>query len=174
MRFFCNIIYHFFAKHLSDSDSRFFGTISKKIRGFCFNGITKSNSRNINIQKNASFAKDIKLGDNSGIGRNSIVSNKTTIGNNVMMGPEVLIYTRNHEFNDINVPMCEQGFQEFKPVVIEDYVWIGARVIILPGVKIGHGSILGAGAVITKDVEPYSIMGGNPAKKINSRGNNKK
>ena len=65
--------------------------------------------------------------------------------------------------------MWQQGFTEVDPIVIEDDVWIGARVIILKGVTIGKGSIIGAGSVVTKDVEPYSIVGGNPAKLIRKR-----
>jgi maltose O-acetyltransferase len=65
--------------------------------------------------------------------------------------------------------MIDQGFKDKEPVIIEDDVWIGARVIILPGVKIGKGSIVGAGAVVTKDVEPYSIVAGVPAKLIRKR-----
>jgi maltose O-acetyltransferase len=64
--------------------------------------------------------------------------------------------------------MCEQGFYEEKPVVIDD-VWIGGHVIILPGVHIGKGAIVGAGAVVTKDVPEYAIVGGSPAKVIKYR-----
>ena len=65
--------------------------------------------------------------------------------------------------------MRYQGGKEVAPVVIGDDVWIGSRVIILPGVKIGNGSVIGAGAVVTKDVEPYSVVGGVPAKLIRRR-----
>ncbi|WP_442859821.1 DapH/DapD/GlmU-related protein [Anaerobutyricum hallii] len=65
--------------------------------------------------------------------------------------------------------MIKQGYTENKPVYIEDNVWIGRRVLIMPGVCIGTGSIVAAGAVVTKNVEPYSIVGGNPAKIIKYR-----
>ena len=61
-------------------------------------------------------------------------------------------------------------FSEPKPVVIEDDVWIGGRVTILPGVHIATGSIIGAGSVVTKNVEPYTIVGGNPAHFLKKRG----
>lgn len=65
--------------------------------------------------------------------------------------------------------MQEQGYTKPRPVVIDDDVWIGSRVTILPGVHIGKGSIIGAAAVVTHDVEPYTIVGGNPAKLIKKR-----
>lgn len=65
--------------------------------------------------------------------------------------------------------MCQQGLSEPRPVLIEDDVWIGARVIILPGVKVGKGSVIGAGSVVTKDVMPYTVVGGNPARVLKGR-----
>ena len=62
-----------------------------------------------------------------------------------------------------------QGYAEAIPVVIEDDVWVGARVIVLPGIRIGKGSVIGAGAIVTKDVPPFSICVGNPARIIRSR-----
>ena len=86
-----------------------------------------------------------------------------------MMILEVLIDTKNNNFADISVPMVKQGYQETKQVIIEDDVWIGARSVILPGVKIGTGSIIAVGSVVTKDVEPFSIVAGVPAKLVNKR-----
>lgn len=91
------------------------------------------------------------------------------IGSHVMMGPEVYIYTQNHNFSRIDIPMDQQGWTEEKPVTIDDDVWIGARVTILPGVIIGKGSIIGASAVVTKDVPPYSVVAGNPAVVVKKR-----
>ena len=65
--------------------------------------------------------------------------------------------------------MFKQGYQETKQVVIEDDVWIGARSVILPGVKIGTGSIIAVGSVVKKDVEPFSIVAGAPAKLVKKR-----
>ena len=86
-----------------------------------------------------------------------------------MMGPDVLIYTQNHKFDRIDITMDQQGWSEEKAVVIEDDVWIGSRVTILPGVHIGEGCIVGASAVVTKSVPPYCIIAGNPAKIIKYR-----
>ena len=86
-----------------------------------------------------------------------------------MMGTDVNIITRNHRFDRTDIPMMEQGFEEERPVYIGNDVWIGDRVLILPGVHIGDGSIIAAGAVVTKDVPPYSIVAGVPARKIRDR-----
>lgn len=124
----------------------------------------------MNIEKGAQICSGISLGDNSGIGENAwMLSDGITIGNDVMMGPDCMMFTSNHRTDNLDIPMWHQGFTEVKPIVIEDDVWIGARVIILQGVTIGRGSIIAAGSVVTKDVEPYSIVGGNPAKLIKKR-----
>jgi maltose O-acetyltransferase len=62
-----------------------------------------------------------------------------------------------------------QGYKDSQPVVIEDDVWLGARVIILPGIRVGHGAVIGAGAIVTKDVPPFAICVGNPARVIRYR-----
>ncbi len=113
--------------------------------------------------------RNISIGDDSSIGERARVLGKITIGKGVMMGEEVIIMTQNHKFDRTDIPMCQQGFQKEEPVIIEDDVWIGARVLILPGVKVGKGSILAAGAVVTKDVPEYTIVGGNPARVIKMR-----
>lgn len=158
-----------FAKNMPLSSSRInFG--SKRIRGFCGKLILKHCGKNVNIEKGARICSGISLGDNSGIGENAwLLSDGITIGNDVMMGPDCMMFTSNHRTDNLDIPMWHQGFTEVKPIVIEDDVWIGARVIILQGVTIGRGSIIAAGSVVTKDVEPYSIVGGNPAKLIKKR-----
>lgn len=91
------------------------------------------------------------------------------IGEDVMMGPNVIIMTSSHRHDDINTHMIFQGNTPPNMVKIEDDCWMGFNVIILPGVRIGKGSIIGAGAVVTKSVPPYSVVGGVPAKVIKSR-----
>lgn len=89
--------------------------------------------------------------------------NRVTIGNNVMVGPRVGFYTAGHPIvADIRIEDLEFG----SPIVVEDNVWIGGSAVILPGVTIGKNAIVGAGAVVTKDVPANSIVGGNPAKVI--------
>ena len=91
-----------------------------------------------------------------------------TIGNGVLIGPQVTIIPANYGFKERDIPFRLQA-SSMKGITIEDNVWLGAGVTILDGCFIGEGSIIGAGAVVTKDVEPYSIVTGIPAKKIGSR-----
>jgi maltose O-acetyltransferase len=99
---------------------------------------------------------------------NSRVSGPLKIGNDVMIGPDVMIFTQNHRNDRLDIPMRLQTDPK-RQVVIEDDVWIAARVIVLPGVTIHKGAIVGAGAVVTKDVPEYAVVGGNPAKVIKYR-----
>lgn len=85
------------------------------------------------------------------------------------MGPDVMILSRRHEIGRVDIPMALQGEAEARRVVVEDDVWIGARVIVLAGVRIGRGSVLGAGAVVARDVPPLSVVVGNPARVIRTR-----
>jgi maltose O-acetyltransferase len=164
----CYLLYHLIAKHLPLSYSKIsFG--SKKIRSFLVRRFIQDAGRNINVEKGAWFSPNISIGDNSGIGVNCFLNSGTRIGKNVMMGPEVHVYTSNHRHERIDVPMIEQGYENARTVIIEDDVWIGAKAIILPGVRIGKGSIIGAGSIVTKDVAAYSVAAGNPAKVIKQR-----
>lgn len=76
-----------------------------------------------------------------------------------MIGPEAAIITANHDFNDLLI-------LQFKPVTVKKGAWIGARAVILPGVTVGEGAVVASGAIVTKDVPPRTIVGGNPAKFI--------
>lgn len=176
MKRFYSIIYHLFGHLLPDSYYKlnFLGRsfhikLGYYFRGFLASRFISSCGKNINIERGAKFNKTIKLGNNSGIGKNCGIGPQTIIGDNVMIAPEVIIYTKNHKIDRTDIPMCEQGFDVIKPVIIEDDVWLGRRVIILPGVTIGKGTVIGTGAVVSKDIAPYSIAVGNPAKVVRSR-----
>ena len=123
----------------------------------------------VNFERGAKTCYNVKIGDRSSMGVKCEINGKVTIGNDVMMGPEVVIYTTNHEFSSKNKTMIEQGFRDEEPVFIGNDVWIGRRVIILPGVKIGNGAVIGAGAVVAKDVPEYAIAVGNPIRIIGYR-----
>lgn len=163
------ILYYLFARHLPGNYT-FYSFGSKKIRAFLCKPLFKKFGKNVDIGNKVLFnnLRESEIGDNSGIGAYSQIGT-AKIGDNVMMGTECLILSQNHQFNDISKPMREQGFQEDEPIIIEDDVWIGNRVIILPGIRIGQGSVVGAGAVVTKDVESYTIVAGNPAVVIRKR-----
>ena len=166
--YFCYILYHLIGNHLPASDFPI-NLFGKQIRNLLVKVFANKTGKNINIDKNANISPNIEIGDNSGIGNNAKITSSVTIGSNVMMGPNVSIYTSNHKFDRTDIPMIKQGHSETKPVIIENDVWIGANVIILPGVTIHEGSIIAAGAVVTKDVECYTIVAGNPAKVIKKR-----
>lgn len=169
-RIFGKLLYHGLAMHLPMSFSRFsFG--SRKLRQFCAHLLLDDCGKWVNIEKGVRFGEGLKIGNGSGIGANSMVPGNVTIGENVMMGQECLMFPQNHAFSSRSIPMCKQGMQPARPIVIEDDVWIGARVIILPGVHIRKGAIIGAGSVVTKDVPSYEIWGGNPAHLLKERPN---
>lgn len=147
------------------------GRLWRAIRAAVVRPMLASSGRGINVEYGAFFGTggDIRLGDRSGIGVNARLHGPVTIGADVMMGPEVLIYALAHETRDPNRPMIDQGFTPPSEVVIEDDVWIGARATILPGVRIGAGCVIGAGAVVAKDVPPRSVAVGNPATVVRER-----
>ncbi len=114
----------------------------------------------------------IETGNNVFIGDGSIIITvvNVKIGNNVMFGPEVMIIPGDHNFTQIGKPMAlvEAGGSNI-PVIIEDDVWIGSRSTILKGVKIGEGSVIGAGSLVTKSILPYSVNAGHPINKTKCR-----
>lgn len=162
------IIYDMFAKHLPVSFSPI-NIGQKKLREFCGRMILSECGKNVNIEKNAIFSSKVHLGDYSGIGINASIGGTVYIGNNVMMGPWCTIYTKNHKTDDLNTTMRGQGFEVERPVHIGDDVWIGGNVTILPGVKIGSHSIIGAGSVVTKNVPEWAVVAGNPVTIIRYR-----
>jgi len=95
-------------------------------------------------------------------------SGQIQIGNYVRIAPYVFIIAGNHRFEDTTRPIHEQGMT-FAPVTVQDDVWIGAHVVVVAGVTIGQGSVIGAGSVVTRDIPPYSIAVGSPAKVVRSR-----
>ncbi len=162
------LLYYGLAKHLPPSSSGI-RIGQKAFRRLCGKLMLKSCGRKVNIEQNALFSAKVSLGDYSGIGINARINGECAIGHHVMMGTDVVIITKNHAFNRTDIPMMDQGFEEERPVVIGNDVWIGDRVIILPGVTVGNGSILAAGAVVTHDVPAYAIVGGVPAQVIKMR-----
>ncbi|WP_374446395.1 DapH/DapD/GlmU-related protein [Providencia sp.] len=94
---------------------------------------------------------------------------KISIGSNCLIASECILITRNHIYSNIEEPIRNQGYKN-APITIEDDVWLGYRVIVLPGVTIGEGSIIAANSVVNCDIPPFSIYGGTPAKYIKNRG----
>ena len=107
----------------------------------------------------------LTIGNSSVIGHNALLDARRglTIGNNVNVSNEVMIWTLHHDYNSST--FASQG----KEVIIEDYVWLCSRSVILPGVTVGRGAVVAAGAVVTRDVAPFTVVGGVPAKPIAKR-----
>jgi acetyltransferase-like isoleucine patch superfamily enzyme len=111
----------------------------------------------------------VSVGHYSFIGHECHLFSKVEIGNWVMLASQVSIVGGDHEFEIAGTPSIWAGRRANKTVVIEDDVWVGHGTIIMHGVRIGEGAIVAAGSVVTKDVEPYTIVGGSPAKAIRDR-----
>ena len=168
IRAFAILTYDLIAVHLPASHQKWsFG--AKRLRAFCARHMLTSCGENVNVERHARFGRGVTLGDRSGIGINASIGEQTHIGSDVMMGPDCVIYTRNHRCDRLDIPMREQGYGPVEPVEIGDDCWIGGRVTLLPGVHVGNGAVIAAGAVVTKDVPPYAVVGGVPAKIIYNR-----
>lgn len=164
------IIYYLFARHLPHY-TMFYAFGMYKFRYFVAKQMFEKCGKRVKIGKGALIGsgKNISIGSDSSIGKDCIVS-YAQIGENVMMGERVVFYAANHIYKDLNIPMSHQGMVQPRTIVIEDDVWLGAFSIILPSCKsIGQGAIIAAGSVVTKDVPPLAIVGGNPAKILKYR-----
>ncbi len=108
---------------------------------------------------------DVIIGDHTRIGLHNTIIGPVDIGNHVNLAQGITVTALNHNFSDTNKRIDEQGVST-NPVTIEDDVWVGANAVILPGVTIGEHCVVAAGAVVTKDVPPHSLVAGIPAKVI--------
>ena len=105
------------------------------------------------------------IGDHTRIGLHNTIIGPVLIGNHVNLAQGITVTALNHIFENSEKRIDEQGVST-SAVVIEDDIWIGANAVVLPGVTIGHHSVVAAGAVVTKDVPPHSLVAGIPAKVI--------
>jgi len=113
---------------------------------------------------------ELTVGTRTSINEGAIISAtlSVTIGEDCMLAPRVYVLDVDHRFDSRELPIARQGYLK-APVVIEDDVWIGAQAVITRGVRIGRGAIIGANSVVTKDVPPYSIAAGIPARVVKQR-----
>ncbi len=141
------------------------------VQGFRF--ISLGNGVGLNRHASLYAARGrIAMGNNVFVGDfSSINANDShiSIGNNVAIGPMTLIQGANHNFDDLTVPIVQQGHDN-SFVTIDDNVWIAAHCTILPGVHIHSGAVIAAGAVVNKDVPENAVVGGIPAKILRYRG----
>lgn len=166
----CNALYYGLARYLPFSVRPYsFG--ARWIRYQVCRHMFHSCGVNVNVERGAliNSGAEIDIGDNSGIGLNAFILGPVVIGRDVAMGPGCTILGMNHNTTRTDIPMIRQGFHPEVAPVVEDDVWIGANVTILPGKRIGTGSIVAAGAVVTRDVLPFTVVGGNPARVIARR-----
>lgn len=167
------LIYYVLARYLPKSTMPVIGKLALRMRRFCCKRMFSACGNDLNVEQGAYLGngKDIRVGNHVGLGKDLTVHNCIlTIDDDLMMGEEVMIIGGGHRFDKLDMPMGRQGAKEKTELHIAGDVWIGARAMILPGCKrIGHGAIVGAGAVVTKDVPDYAIVGGNPAKVLRYR-----
>ena len=141
----------------------------------CGSTIDRGSLSNTIIGKNTYLDNQIHIAHNNKIGNNCIIAGQvgfagsSSIGDNVMIGRETIFLGKSHNVSSLNIPMDQQGNLKKPQTIVSDDVWFGARVIVMPGLKIGKGSIIAAQSVVTKDVDAYSVYGGVPAKFIKKR-----
>lgn len=167
----CLLAYYSVATHLPTQPVPGW-RVAYALRRFLVKRIFRSSGENLIVKRHAYFGKgsDLSVGDRSQLGENSRIDHQVTIGNDVLMGPDVVIMTESHAFEERERTIREQGARGRRAVIIGDDVWIGTRVVVMPGVRIGHGAIVGAGSVVTRDVPDFAIVGGSPARIIRYRG----
>lgn len=155
-----NYLYNTYTYVLSRIRSLFWGIFLKKIG----NRVEIRNRVKIMSPNKVEIGDDVLINSDTKIGGQCEVK----IGNGVLISYNVNLLSQSHEYKNPNIPIRKQGYYG-GPLIIEDDVWLGANVVVFPNVKIGKGAIVGANSVVTKDVAPYTIVGGIPAKFIKSR-----
>lgn len=174
---FFRFLYYGFARFLPKSTAPVVGGLSKRIRAFICKRLFRKDEnhqcRKLVVEQGAYFGsgKSFIVGNEVGMGKNFKSLNRVvTIDDYLMMGEDVLFLGGGHNMERTDIPMSHQGSKEPTPLHIAGDVWIGARVIVLPGCRrIGHGAVIGAGSVVTKDVPDWAVVGGNPAAIIRYR-----
>jgi len=149
-----------------------FRKLSDTLRMSGYRLLIKKMGQNVLIASRCIISRpyNIEIGDNVFLNTNCMINAEggLKIGSDTKIGPFTTIWTSNHEFSDITKPIRVQG-NRYAPVVIGDDVWIGAQCTILAGINIGRGAVVGAGAIVTKDIPAYAVAAGNPAKIIKMR-----
>lgn len=141
---------------------------SKQIRSYLIKNFIDKCGKNIKVENGVLLSPSIEIGDNTEINEFCRIRANVKIGKDTLIAPGVQFISVNHGYEDINIPMRKQKNSEGF-IIIGDDVWIGTNAIILQNVTIGAHSIIAAGAVVTKDIPAYSIVGGVPAKLIKNR-----
>ena len=147
------------------------------IRKWLYKGLGVKMGKNVTIHFRTEIRcpERLTLGDGTIIGDNAILDARRglAMGRNVNLSSNVSIYTLQHDHRDPNFDCPPEDRVKFS-VEIDDRAWLGSNVVVLPGVHIGEGAVCCAGCVVTKDVEPYAVVAGIPAKKVSERPRNLK
>jgi acetyltransferase-like isoleucine patch superfamily enzyme len=117
----------------------------------------------------SSVSRDLYAEEYSYVGNNCIIYPKVKIGAYTMLANNVSVIGGDHQYRQTGIPIIFSGRAEIKETIIGKDVWIGAHSVIMAGITIGDGTIVAAGSVVTKNLDDYSIYGGNPARKIKDR-----
>jgi maltose O-acetyltransferase len=161
--------YYAFAQHLPDLGFPG-GLLSTRLRAALCKQFAASAGESIHIRPGVYLAdgRHLHMADRVGIGPGCRIYG-ARLGYGVVVGPNSVFFKENRGADDLTKPV---GFHTTTPInlpVVEDHAWVGERVLVLQGRRIGRGAIVGAGAVVTRDVPPYAIVGGNPARIIGRR-----
>lgn len=169
-RYFWRLIYEIFARRISNAFWFYpFNKFGYTLRQFCVKRFIQSCGTNLRLGPGVTLAFNNTIGNHVIINENCRLQD-CQIGDYALIAPEVYTIRRNHRYEDPTTPISRQGYFDTKPPVIHRDVWLGARVILLPGIVIHEGAIVAAGAVVTQDVTSFDIVGGVPARIIGHRG----
>ncbi|MGJ5642991.1 acyltransferase [Formosa sp. S-31] len=149
-------------------DYRPYALIFPTVRSFLVRNYLKRCGLKPRVKKGAEISPNASLGNNSELGTRCMIQANVYLGDNVIMGPDVKIYSRNHNYASLELPIQKQG-KIYHQTYIGNDVWLGANVIVTAGCNIGNHVIVAAGAVVTKDIPDFAIVGGVPAKIIKYR-----
>jgi maltose O-acetyltransferase len=165
----CLMAYYGFAKHLPDSSFPG-GEFCTRLRGFLCSQFIASAGEGIHVRAGAFVAdgRHLYMADRSSIGPGCRIYG-ARLGYGVVVGPHCVFFKENRGADDLSKPVGDHETTPINLPVVEDWAWVGERVLVLQGRKIGRGAIVGAGAVVTRDVAPFTIVGGNPARVIGHR-----
>lgn len=161
------LVYLLFFRNTPE-DYRPYALFFPALRSFLVRTYLQQCGKKPRVKNRAEISPNATVGDLSELGTRCMVQGNVHIGSYVIMGPDVKIYSRNHRFDRLDIPIRDQGKNYFETYIGND-VWIGANVVITAGCRIGNHVVVAAGAVVTRDIPDFAIVGGVPAKVLRFR-----
>lgn len=164
------VIYYCFIQFLPGSKFCPICTRVRTIFVYFLLGLPKKMSVLSKIEQRVYFGdfKGVKLGSRCEINEHVFLQN-TVLGNDILIAPFVCILSRTHLYSNREIPIIEQGEPSPRSCIVEDDVWLGRNVLVLPGVRICKGAVVGACSVVTRDVLEFNVVAGQPARTIGER-----